>query len=141
MTRGSQAHNLNWLVNTFTRSTPGVAHAIVVSSDGLLLATSDSERLDRARADQLAAVACGLASLTQGAARLFEAGQVAQTIVEMAAGFLVVMAISDGSCLAVLASSSCEIGLVGYQAARLVARAGEVPTPALHGELQAALPR
>ena len=64
--------NLNWLVSNFARSTPGVAHAIVVSADGLLMAVS--ERLDRARADQLAAVASGLASLTQGAARCVRRG-------------------------------------------------------------------
>jgi predicted regulator of Ras-like GTPase activity (Roadblock/LC7/MglB family) len=57
-----EAQNLNWLVSNFSRSVPGVAHAIVVSADGLLMAVS--ERLDRARADQLAAVASGLASLT-----------------------------------------------------------------------------
>src|SRR6266508_3768160 len=61
-----EAQNLNWLVNNFVQSTAGVAHATVVSSDGLLLAISD--RLERARADQLAAVASGLASLTAAAA-------------------------------------------------------------------------
>ena len=100
-----------------------------------------SERLDRARADQLAAVASGLASLTQGAARCFDAGAVNQTIVEMEKGFLFVMSVSDGSCLAVLASPSCDIGLVGYEMALLVARTGDVLTPALRAELQAALPR
>ena len=100
-----------------------------------------SERLDRARADQLAAVSSGLASLTQGAARCFDAGAVNQTIVEMEKGFLFVMSVSDGSCLAVLASPSCDIGLVGYEMALLVARTGDVLTPALRAELQAALPR
>ena len=73
-----EAQNLNWLVSNFARSVPGVAHAIVVSADGLLMAVS--ERLDRARADQLAAVASGLASLTQGAARCFDAGAVNQSL-------------------------------------------------------------
>jgi predicted regulator of Ras-like GTPase activity (Roadblock/LC7/MglB family) len=134
-----EAQNLNWLVNNFVRNVPGVAHAIVVSSDGLLMAVSD--RLDRARADQLAAVASGLASLTQGAARVFDAGVVNQTIVEMERGFLFVMSVSDGSCLSVLASPSCDIGLVGYEMALLVARTGDVLTPQLRAELQAALPR
>ena len=49
-----EAQNLNWLVSNFSRSVPGVAHAIVVSADGLLMAVS--ERLDRARADQLAEI-------------------------------------------------------------------------------------
>jgi uncharacterized protein len=134
-----EAQNLNWLVNNFVRNVPGVAHAVVVSSDGLLMAVSD--RLDRARADQLAAVASGLASLTQGAARVFDAGVVNQTIVEMERGFLFVMSVSDGSVLSVLASPSCDIGLVGYEMALLVARTGDVLTPQLRAELQAALPR
>ena len=134
-----EAQNLNWLVTNFAKSVPGVAHAIVLSADGLLMAVS--ERLDRARADQLAAVASGLASLTQGAARVFGGGTVTQTCVEMEQGFLFVMSVSDGSCLAVLAAPSCDIGLVGYQMAMLVARTGEVITPELRAELQAALPR
>ena len=134
-----EAQNLNWLVSNFARSVPGAAHAIVLSADGLLMAVS--ERLDRARADQLAAVASGLASLTQGAARIFSGGQVTQTIVEIERGFLFVMAVSDGSCLAVLAAPSCDVGLIGYEMALLVARTGEVLTPELRAELQAALPR
>jgi predicted regulator of Ras-like GTPase activity (Roadblock/LC7/MglB family) len=134
-----EAQNLNWLVSNFAKSVPGAAHAIVLSADGLLMAVS--ERLDRARADQLAAVASGLASLTQGAARIFSGGQVTQTVVEMEKGFLLVMTVSDGSCLAVLAAPSCDIGLIGYEMAMLVARTGEVLTPELRAELQAALPR
>src|SRR6266498_2383244 len=101
-----EAQNVNWLVSSFVRRVPGIAHAIVVTSDGLLMAVS--ERLDRARADQLAAVASGLASLTQGASRCFGGGKVNQTAVEMA---------------------------------MLVAQCGEVLTPELRSELQAALPR
>jgi predicted regulator of Ras-like GTPase activity (Roadblock/LC7/MglB family) len=134
-----EAQNLNWLVANFARSVPGAAHAIVLSADGLLMAVSD--RLDRARADQLAAVASGLASLTQGAARIFSGGTVTQTVVEMERGFLLVMSVSDGSCLAVLAAPTCDIGLIGYEMALLVARTGEVLTPELRAELQAALPR
>jgi len=134
-----EAQNLNWLVTNFVRKVPGVAHTIVVSADGLLMAVS--EKLDRARADQLAAVASGLSSLTQGAARCFGGGAVNQTVVEMEKGFLFVMSVNDGSCLAVLASLNCDIGLIGYEMALLVARTGDVLTPALRAELQASLPR
>jgi predicted regulator of Ras-like GTPase activity (Roadblock/LC7/MglB family) len=134
-----EAQNLNWLVSNFVHRVPGVIHTIVVSSDGLLLAVSDD--LDRGTADQLSAVSSGLSSLTQGAARYFGGGRVNQTIVEMEKGFLFVMSVSDGSVLAVLAALNCDIGLVGYEMALLVARAGEVLTPALRAELQAALPR
>jgi predicted regulator of Ras-like GTPase activity (Roadblock/LC7/MglB family) len=134
-----EAENLNWLVSNFANSVPGAAHAIVVSADGLLMAVS--ERLDRARADTLSAVASGLASLTQGSARLFGGGTVTQTVVEMERGYLLVMAVSDGSCLAVLAAPSCDIGIIGYEMALLVARTGAVLTPELRAELQAGLPR
>jgi uncharacterized protein len=134
----TDARNLNWLVANFAKATPGVAHAMVVSADGLPVAVS--ERLDRPRADQLAAIASGLASLTQGASRCFGGGAVNQTAVEMDGGFLFVMSISDGSCLAVLAALSCNVGVVAYEMTVLVARAGDVLTPSLRAELQATLP-
>jgi predicted regulator of Ras-like GTPase activity (Roadblock/LC7/MglB family) len=81
-----------------------------------------------------------VASLTQGAAHYFDGGLVKQTVVEMQRGLLFVMAISDGSCLAVLAAAPCEVGVVGYQMAVLVTRVGDVLTPSLRAELQAALP-
>jgi predicted regulator of Ras-like GTPase activity (Roadblock/LC7/MglB family) len=139
MQLSKEAQNLNWLVSNFVKKVPGVIHTIVVSADGLLIAVSDD--LDRATADQLAAVASGLSSLTQGAARYFGGGRVNQTVVEMDKGFLFIMSVSDGSCLAVLSTLNCDIGLIGYEMALLVARAGDVLTPALRAELQAALPR
>ena len=134
----SEAADFNWLVDNLANRTPGVAHAMVVSADGLPVAVS--ERLDRPKADQLAAIASGLASLTQGGARCMGGGLVKQTVVEMDRGLLVVMAISDGSCLAVLAASPCDVGVVAYEMTVLVSRTGEVLTPSLRAELQAALP-
>jgi predicted regulator of Ras-like GTPase activity (Roadblock/LC7/MglB family) len=133
------ARSLNWLVENFVRTTPSVAHAAVVSADGLLIAVS--ERLDRARADQLAAIASGLESLTEGGARLFAAGAVNQTVVEMEKGFLFVMAVGDGSCLAVLAAPSCDAGVIGYEMTMMVTKVGDVLTPQLRAELQAVVPR
>ena len=120
--------DLNWLVTSFAERVPDVAHAVVVSADGLTLAVS--EGFPQERADQLAAVTSGLTSLTQGAARLFEAGAVVQTVVEMQRGVLVIMAISNGASLAVLAASSCDLGLVAYEMTLLVERAGRALTPA-----------
>ena len=105
-----QPSQFGWLVDSFVQQVPGVAHAVVVSADGLLLVGSSG--LPRERADQLAAVTSGLVSLTQGAARCFEAGGVVQTVVEMERGIVLTMAISDGSSLAVLASPSCEASIL-----------------------------
>ncbi|HEY9418433.1 MAG TPA: roadblock/LC7 domain-containing protein [Pseudonocardia sp.] len=126
-----------WLVNNFAERVPGVAHAVVVSTDGLLLTASS--RLPRDRADQLAAVSSGLISLTHGAARCFEAGGVVQTVVEMERGIVLLMSISDGSCLAVLAAPTCDIGLIGYEMTLLVDRVGQLLTPELRAELQGSL--
>lgn len=133
------AQNLNWLVANFASRVPGVRDAVVVSADGLLMALSPG--LDRAGADQLAAIASGLTSLTRGASRCFGGGRVNQVVVELEHAFLFVTSISDGSCLAVIATATADVGLVGYEMTLLVERAAAVLSPALIAELQASLPR
>ncbi|GAA4619844.1 roadblock/LC7 domain-containing protein [Saccharopolyspora hordei] len=133
-TNVAQPNQFGWLVTDFTERVPGVAHAVVVSADGLLLTAS--AKLPTDRADQLAAVASGLLSLTQGAARCFEAGNVSETVVEMERGLMLQMAISDGSCLTVLAAPDCDMGLIAYEMALLVERVGQILTPELRSQLQ-----
>ena len=127
-------HRFSWLVDDFVRRVPGVAHAAVVSGDGLLL--THSSRLPEERADQLAAVASGLVSLAVGAARCFEAGEFRQTVVEMRSGLVLVMTISDGSSLVVLAGAGCDRGLVGYEMTVMAARVGKALTPEVRTELR-----
>jgi uncharacterized protein len=119
----ANAKTLDWFVSNFVRDVPGVSHAILVSADGLLMASSS--HLPPDRADQLAAVTSGLASLSTGAARLFEAGDVRQSIVEMDGGYLLLMGVVNGSYLAALASISCDVAQVGYQMALLVDKVGK----------------
>ena len=133
------ARNMSWLVDNFVDRTPGVTQTVVVSSDGLPMAVSHG--LARDVADRFAAVAAGLIGLAYGAAGRFGGGAVNEIIVEMENGFLFVTGISDGSCLAVVAESTCDVGLVGYEMAVLVERAGSVLTPELRAELQGALLR
>ena len=115
---------LDWVVSKFVDDVPNTAHAILVSADGLLMAASASIPDDRA--EQVAAVSSGLASLAVGAARLFEGGAVLQTVVEMEHGFLLLMSVGDGSHLAVLTQNSADIGQVGYEMALLVDRVGRM---------------
>ncbi|QEO13922.1 roadblock/LC7 domain-containing protein [Agromyces intestinalis] len=119
--------NLDWLVDSLTQRTPDVAHAILVSADGLPMARSAGFPPDRA--DQLAAITSGLTSLTQGAARALGAGQVHQMVVEMDGGYLVVMSVGEGSSLAALAAPQCDLGQVGYQMQLLIARVATALTP------------
>jgi len=123
----------------FVHNTDGVRDAIAVSSDGLLIATS--EGLDRASADQLAAIVSGLTSLARTASRRHEFDGLKLIMIEMRRGFLLVSTIADGSCVGVLADSSCDVGLIGYEIAVLVDRAGALLTPALIAESRQALSR
>jgi len=124
--------DLNWLVADFTARVAGVSHAIVVSADGVPLGMS--EYIPEAFAGQFAAITCGLYSLIEGAARIFEAGQPAQALVEMETGLMIVMAVSDGSSLAVLAALDCDTDVVSYEMTLLVEAVGHVLTPALRGQ-------
>ena len=94
-----------------------------------------SSSLGRASAEQLAAIISGFV-LGHGASRCFDFAGLEQIIVAMRQGFLFVSSISDGSCLGVVATRNCDIGLVG-PGRLLVERAGQVLSPALVAELKA----
>ena len=126
--RDNDLDELTWLVNNFVRDTPGVSHAAVISIDGVLLCRPP--RLPREPADRWASITAGLLSLTAGAARLFEAGEVKQAMIEMEQGYLFVAAIGNRSCLSVLAANNCETGMVGHAMTLLIAQLGKHLTPA-----------
>ncbi len=127
------AQDLNWLITNFVERVPSVAHAIVVSADGLPMAFSHGFPADRV--DQLSAVTSGLTSLFSAgrSACIRRRRTVTQTVVEMQRGLLIIMAISDGSSLAVLAAADCDMGLVAYEMALLVERVGSALTPEVRG--------
>lgn len=114
--------DLDRLLSRFVGDVPDVAHAILVSADGLLMA--ESARIPGDHAEQVAAVSSGLASLGIGAARLLDGGAVLQTIVEMERGYLMLMSVGDGTNLAVLTQEAADLGQVGYEMALLVDRLG-----------------
>ena len=123
---GVLGRQLDWLLTEFVRNTAGVLHAVAVTTDGLPLAAS--ERVSDSLADQLAATTSGLVSLARGTARTLRAGDVAQTIIEMAGGYLFLTSMSEGSSVAVFTDRDCEMGLIGYEVAMLAARVGHVLT-------------
>jgi predicted regulator of Ras-like GTPase activity (Roadblock/LC7/MglB family) len=131
------AASVNWLLQNFATNTLGVDAAIGVSSDGLLMALSAA--IDRSTADRFAAIVAGLKSLADGAARVLDRGRLAQVVVEMAGGYLVVAQISDGSALGVLTAPKCDLGLVAYEMTLLVERVGACLTPEIINELKNSL--
>jgi predicted regulator of Ras-like GTPase activity (Roadblock/LC7/MglB family) len=121
--------DLNWLVNDFTSRVMDAAHAAVVSADGVPMALSQD--IPAEAVEQFAAIVSGLSSLATGAARIMSGGQPVQTLVEMEAGLMIIMMISDGSSLTVLAAPDCDTDLVAYEMTLLVEAVGEVLTPEL----------
>lgn len=117
------ANQLDWLLDDLVNRVPDVQRAVFLSQDGLALGASQA--LQRDDAEHLAALAAGFQSLARGAGRHFGGGEVRQTIIEMASGFLFVMAAAQGTCLAVLTGGEPDVGQVAYEMAVLVQRTGE----------------
>jgi predicted regulator of Ras-like GTPase activity (Roadblock/LC7/MglB family) len=135
----TKAQDFNWLLANFVKDTDGVTDAVAVSSDGLLMAMSDG--LGRDDADQLAAIVAGLVSLANGVSGRFRCDTLRLIMIEMRRGLLLVSAVSDGSCVGVLAAETSDVGLVGYEIAVLAERAGRLLTPALVAELKSGVSR
>ena len=114
---------LDWLLDDLVRRVGQITMAVILSSDGMALGASGT--MDRADAEHLAALAAGLVSLARGAGRHFGRGEVRQTVIEMESGFLLVTAAGSETCLAVIAGSDADLGLVAYEMAIMVRRSGE----------------
>ncbi len=123
--RQPQPQDLEGLVADFAVRVPEVLHAVVLSSDGLLLAGSD--RMQFVDADRLSAVASGLISLAHGAARISGYGAVIQALIAMERGTLVIMAIGDAATLAVL-TTAADLDMVAYAMTMLVEQAESLIT-------------
>ena len=130
---GAYREDLNWLVTDFTTRVQDIAHAIVVSADGVPLALSAG--IPEQAVEQFAAITSGLTSLIAGASRIMDGGVPVQALVEMDYGLMFVKAISDGSSLAVLAPSECDTRQISYEMTRLVEAVGELLTPAVRAEV------
>lgn len=115
--------DLSWLLSDIVRNVPEIGHAVLLSTDGLLLGAS--EELTQEYAERLSAVASGFHSLAKGAGRHFGGGAVRQTMVEMEAGYLFVCAAGDNACLTALAPQGADIGTVAYEMSMLVQRLGQ----------------
>jgi len=118
-----QPSKLNWVLDEMVGRVPSVSQAVILSRDGLMVGASQG--ISREDAEHLAALAAGVQSLARGAGQHFKGGEVRQTIIEMDTAFLFITAAGQGSCLAVLASSAADAGLIAYEMAVLVKRIGQ----------------
>jgi predicted regulator of Ras-like GTPase activity (Roadblock/LC7/MglB family) len=123
-----------WLISNFVASTPGVSHALIVSSDGLPLLHSDELPADLA--DPLAALVSGILSLGNNIARQVDGGGCDQILLRLTRGHFVFMGIGELAGLGVLVEAGANLGAVAHQMAQLVASVGHALTPELRDDLR-----
>lgn len=126
--------DFGWLIDNFAASTPGVSHALIVSSDGLPLITAGGMSPDLA--DPLAAMTSGIISLGNNIAdKVGEAG-CDQVMLKFPAGHFLFMGIGNLAGFAVLVRAGANLGVVAHQMAQLVDAVGHVLTPQLRDNLR-----
>ena len=130
----SEGEQLSWLLDNLVSRVASLREALVLSRDGLVVATSSN--MSREQGDRLSALAAGVQSLARGAGQQVGGGEVRQIVIEMDSAFMFVMAAGQGTCLAVLASAEANVGVMAYEMAMLVRRMGmhltATPRPAAH---------
>ncbi|MFF6885719.1 roadblock/LC7 domain-containing protein [Streptomyces sp. NPDC012421] len=116
---------LSWLLEGLLERTPGTRHALVLSRDGLKLCRTS--RLSVDQADQLAAIAAGIQSLSHGASMEFGdgTGGVRSAMAEFYGGILFIVEAGEGAHLALVADEDADAGLVGHNMTELVEQLGE----------------
>ena len=119
--------DLDRLIADFTRRVPEVVRALVVSSDGVPLAAS--ERMPPGQLEQLSVITSGLIGLAGAVDQVFDGDGFIQGLVAMERGTLVIMAIDDGSSLAVLTTAAADLDQVAYDMTILVEEAGSLFSP------------
>ena len=133
----SDALDLDFVLNRFVDDTAGVLFAQTVSADGMHLAASSA--FDAARHDTFAAIASGLASLTDSSVELFGLGAVTRQIIEATDGWVLLSRISNTASLGVLARRNADLGLIGYEMTRLAKQLGPALSPAVVDRLKGSL--
>ncbi|GAA2774479.1 roadblock/LC7 domain-containing protein [Streptomyces wedmorensis] len=125
MTGSTTDEKLSWLLEGLLERTPGTRHALVLSRDGLKLCRTPELSVDQA--DQLAAIAAGIQSLSHGASVEFGdgTGGVRSAIAEFYGGILFIVEAGEGAHLAVVADEDADAGLVGHNMSELVEQLGE----------------
>jgi uncharacterized protein len=119
--------DLDRLIADFAERVPEVVRALVVSSDGVPLAASD--RMPPDHLEQLSVITSGLIGLASAVDQAFDGGGFIQALVAMERGTLVIMAIDDGSNLAVFTTADADLDQVAYDMTMLVERAGSMFSP------------
>jgi predicted regulator of Ras-like GTPase activity (Roadblock/LC7/MglB family) len=128
----SNTGRLDWLLDDLVRRLAGVRHAVVLSTDGLLLGRSTG--ISRDEAEHFSAMASALNSLARSAGTRFAGGGVRQTVVELDHAVLFVTTAGENACLALMTAETANMGMVAYEMNQTVQRVGTyLSTAPRHG--------
>jgi predicted regulator of Ras-like GTPase activity (Roadblock/LC7/MglB family) len=122
MMEPTSRNDLTWMLDELAE-VPDVSHAVVLSSDGLIVQRSTN--LPQDAAEVLSAAASSLYSLAAGTGRRFSSGPVEQVVVEYQDRTLFVASAGENARLAVLCDADVDMGTVAYEMGRLVTRIGQ----------------
>lgn len=112
------SEDLSWLLTGLLQRVPHTRSALLLSSDGLVMA---ADGLDTDAADHLAALSSGLYSLARSAGKRFDnGGGVQQIVTELSSSLLFVSAAGQGALLAVLAGRDADVAVLGYEMTMMV---------------------
>ncbi|MET7772543.1 roadblock/LC7 domain-containing protein [Nocardia sp. NPDC005366] len=122
MTSSDTPKNLDWLLDDLLGRLPGSECAVVLSTDGMLISKSSS--LIREKAEHFCAMSSAMQGLARSAGGHFGKGGVRQTVIELDRGLLFVTSAGSNACLALLAGSDTNMGMVAYEMNQTVSRVG-----------------
>lgn len=125
-----------WLIEQFVAGVPGTTHAVIVSMDGLQLASAGA--VDRDLGDQLAALTAGLLSMANQGGAFLGMGGTEHLTVRYSGGHLLVMRAGEAAGLAVAAATGADLRVVAYQMTQFVGGVGHTLTTQVRRDLHAA---
>lgn len=117
-----QQKETGWLLDQLREDVPGTRKVLLLSADGMPLASSPPDRdLD----DQLSAVACGAISLGKTASRLLEHGGVTrQALLDLGDVTMFMGRAGQGTVMAVIASREADAAVLGWKMDELAKAVG-----------------
>jgi predicted regulator of Ras-like GTPase activity (Roadblock/LC7/MglB family) len=142
---GDPAGRVTWLIERLMTEVPTIQYAVLISADGLHLATAGE--LDRDRAESAAALAAGFLSITRQFGGVFGLGPAPENLtMRYPGGHLAFLRIDDAAgdfaaALIVAATPQTQISALGYAMSSFSASVGHALTPEIrHGLHRRTLP-
>jgi predicted regulator of Ras-like GTPase activity (Roadblock/LC7/MglB family) len=125
--------DVSWLLGRLAEEVPGVASVVLVSSDGLQLATAGP--IDRTLADSVSALTSGLLGIVRQLGRELAIGEPETFTIRYPHGHLAFVRIGDAAGLFAAASVGTDLKRLGYGMGRFAEAVGHALTPQVRRQL------